>query len=339
MGSDLCSEFNTGLRPMEEILLEIEAGEVPGMPTTKERFEGIEARFKIIEGHLGICPKISKSRFRPETLAEWSEVVGVALALVVATCTATWYLGGLMLGNRINAALGPIQNKVNAINGDIREIKGELESLRSNLDTVSLRQLSANPTDPDSAKSAERILMKAKASGTNLPSETISSVAKKFIAASQKSPDAWSAALAFFRYRSFLNASGASPLSNLTPYQHTHYNYFIEPVGPPPALSHWGSVPIARAARLNKIGTNLNANLPQGDEFLLLDGGTVVVDNMDIKNVVFRNATIVYNGNPLIMESVYFIDCTFLIKRSARSYALSAHLIEPPPINYSAPNT
>jgi len=53
------------------------------------------------------------------------------LAIVVAACGATLYLGSLIVDGRIQTALKPMQDNITQITGDVREIKGELTVLRA----------------------------------------------------------------------------------------------------------------------------------------------------------------------------------------------------------------
>jgi hypothetical protein len=75
------------------------------------------------------------------------------------------------------------------------------------------------------------------------------------------------------------------------------------------------AVPIAQAARLGLIGEDENKDLSQGNPYLLVDGGGIVIDGMDIKNVIFRGVHIVYRGGPLKMSNAYFADCVFDVIR------------------------
>lgn len=211
--------------------------------------------------------------------------------------------------------------------------------MQGKLDTASLRQLSTNPTNPHDAKAAKDLLTHAKANGTSIPLETISDTAKKFIEVSQKSPDAWSAALASLDYRSFLNAGSVSPVAGLNahPSRGTVYDVWTAVKNQSGMLAfHYGSVPISQAARFNRIGTNRNANLPTGDAFLEVDNATgILLDGMEIRNVIVRNSTVTYNGGPVILQNVYFINCTFQIVRNQKGQAISANLLESSPVTYS----
>ena len=65
-----------------------------------------------------------------------------------------------------------------------------------------------------------------------------------------------------------------------------------------------------------------------GFAFLALDGHDrteFTLDGFRIRHVIFRNARIVYDGGPVNLQDVYFVNCTFEIKQRA---ARKSHLLE-----------
>ena len=59
------------------------------------------------------------------------------------------------------------------------------------------------------------------------------------------------------------------------------------------------------------------------------------LDNMQLKNVVVQNTDVIYEGGPIILENVHFLNCNFEIKRAPNSEELTAYLLEPGPITFS----
>ena len=47
-----------------------------------------------------------------------------------------------------------------------------------------------------------------------------------------------------------------------------------------------------------------------------------VLDGFYLENVVFENANIIYNGGPVILQNVRFVNCTFDVRRSSQSEKL-----------------
>jgi hypothetical protein len=86
-----------------------------------------------------------------------------------------------------------------------------------------------------------------------------------------------------------------------------------------PAPPHSSSVYIGESGMIGNlrffrdsvfIGENALSSSPKGTV------GTVI-DNVILENVVFRDATIVYNGGPLRLNKVQFINCRFRVGNSA----------------------
>jgi hypothetical protein len=50
-----------------------------------------------------------------------------------------------------------------------------------------------------------------------------------------------------------------------------------------------------------------------------------------MKKVILRNVNIFYDGGPLEMPDVYFINCTFEVKQQSNGQRLVAAVLEPPP--------
>lgn len=92
------------------------------------------------------------------------------------------------------------------------------------------------------------------------------------------------------------------------------------------AGGHESSEKSARLERLDK-------PQPEGSEFAfyVVDGGldTIVLDGAYMRHVVLRNADIQYDGGPIKLEDVYFVNCTFhsRFKLTPRTMDLSRQLL------------
>ena len=98
-------------------------------------------------------------------------------------------------------------------------------------------------------------------------------------------------------------------------------------------------VPNADAARFELLRERLNATHPVGPDYLLIDGTpkTVVnLDNLHLKNVIFRNTTIRYTGAPLRLENVSFVNCTFDVQYTPNAIALADSLLKNSAVEFSA---
>jgi hypothetical protein len=72
-----------------------------------------------------------------------------------------------------------------------------------------------------------------------------------------------------------------------------------------------GHVPQEQSARLEFLThPHLHGS---GFGFFVIEGGdeAIVLDGMYIKNGIVRNARIIYNGAPMRLENVYFVNCSF----------------------------
>jgi hypothetical protein len=70
-----------------------------------------------------------------------------------------------------------------------------------------------------------------------------------------------------------------------------------------------------------------NRTHSSGDAYLTVEGGAPVLDDMHLKNVVIRNAFVVYNGGKLELENVYFINCTFQIAKNDNGKSFLGNLV------------
>jgi hypothetical protein len=97
-----------------------------------------------------------------------------------------------------------------------------------------------------------------------------------------------------------------------------------------------GTVPHDVAAKIAPIGTDIDNDLKVGDAYIVEDGGGIIIDGMEMRDVVFRGTHIVYNGGPIRMTNVYFLNCTFEMepKKNTRNLAIAV-LAPSPAITFS----
>jgi hypothetical protein len=82
-------------------------------------------------------------------------------------------------------------------------------------------------------------------------------------------------------------ANATSPLAYLAEHpSNTEYSIRDESSS---QMARFGRAPISQAARLNRIGHDLNADHKEGDAYLLVFGGRVQLDDAETKNIVFRD--------------------------------------------------
>src|SRR5260370_38712578 len=103
---------------------------------------------------------------------------------------------------------------------------------------------------------------------------------------------------------------------------------YDNPFGSPTySVTVGGKVPTGKSVILQKMGHNIVQ--PSGDdEIMLIDGGTLHLDNMQMRSIIFRNATITYtyNGGPLVLNRIIFVKCTFVLANTPGGRAFAASL-------------
>jgi hypothetical protein len=192
------------------------------------------------------------------------------------------------------------------------------------------RRLKENANDPShyqNTQDATRALIRAKMSNIKMNPSVVESTGRRFMEASVKSPDAWETAQQYLDYRSFLNANFVPSLGQLTPWKDSRYqsalhikpSVFLDSPLPVRALSvsfAGGYVRPEHSARLEFLSNPQSET--SGIGIFVIDGGADIVglDDMYMKNVIVRNSTVEYDGGPVRLENVYFVNCSFHFQRT-----------------------
>jgi hypothetical protein len=216
----------------------------------------------------------------------------------------------------------------------LSDIAKRLDKIDTALSLAQLEKITANPIDKTSAFAAQKLIADAQAQSIKLPADALEQAGKKLVAASTNEPMAWDAAMDFLNYRSSNNVFPKQiPESDIKIALITEYGMFSPPPGMAiPQIAHSAQiVPREVAAQLNQIGIDFNKDNPKGAAFLIALGGGAIIDGMQLRNVIFHNVHIFYNGGPLIMTNVYFVNCTFEMKSSKNSKNLALAALAPTP--------
>jgi hypothetical protein len=96
------------------------------------------------------------------------------------------------------------------------------------------------------------------------------------------------------------------------------------------------ALPKKDGAVLEPIGANLNAAKTVVNEFVVLKGGGILLDGYHIKNAVLIGVHVTYNGGPVRMENVTFINCQFSIRRTKPGEEFADASIKHDRITFSA---
>ena len=193
-----------------------------------------------------------------------------------------------------------------------------------------LQQASLDPADSSNIKRAKLVLAGARAAQIPIASSTLDGTGKRFVDASARTPESWNAALEFVNYKSSLKKAAPS-LGPSTPSDNRLVYYFLfSPHGMEhPSVKSGGVAPRADAAQYDIIGRNQNAGLELGNAFLIATGGAQILDGMQFKNVIFQGVEIYYNGGPVLLTNVTFINCTFKMIAAQNSRGLATAILSP----------
>ncbi len=283
-------------------------------------------------------PPTPKPNPEPQPNPFWNSVkisVLSSLATAAILTFAGWvffystdYIGLLVdkkIDTKLQAAIEKSDGKLQTITDKLDTLGQRVTKIEGKLEGFKIQNLAMQPNKAVNAKRASDILNTAKKEGTRLDPESITIAGKEFIAAgvSSSEPGVWNAALAFLDYRSFLNVALAPPTDKFAPrdkellgwkfeLDYTHFK-----VGDTGKITTGGKVPAEKAAVLELIGSHYNVGETIGFEFLLIAdlSAGFKLDGMKLKNIIFKDTKIIYEGGPVEMENVYFVNCTFEVSK------------------------
>jgi hypothetical protein len=266
-------------------------------------------------------------------LREWS-VLGATATVIIALLA--------LAGTAFYQAVARVERQAAFETNTTRtleEIRSEIKELRGSQTRASFTQEVIAKPNQETAKALTATLQTAKKDKISLPPDAIDEGGKKFIAAATKIPEAWNAALAFLDYRSYLNVPPPGAIQQPGKGFLTAYT-----AGPNAAsglqttmqwIGHSLAPDVPQYRRIDS--PDLNKDLQTGPDFLLLDNAKLLLDGMFIKKVVFRDSHIIYKGGSVILENVYFVNCTFEIVRQPTGQSLAeAVLASSPAVTFKA---
>jgi hypothetical protein len=220
-------------------------------------------------------------------------ITAIALAATVIGSLVLWYVNS-HIPTAIKSELAPTNERVAKIESKIDSANERFAQLESQLSLVLRRILKETATGtPNEVQVkmvlAKNILSEAEKQDVVLDPPLIVEGGQSILMAELNHPElapiAWDTATQFVAYRSFLNAKlYPFPVSGII----AGPNGGVR--GKPPCCGHF--------------------------ESMFIDGGTNKLDWLSFTNVLFRNCTIEYDGNPLILNNVHFENCKFQIAKN-----------------------
>jgi len=141
----------------------------------------------------------------------------------------------------------------------------------------------------------------------------------------------WDAATKVLGYISFLNTKVAPPIGDVTaPGQDfvISSDFYQPPSWKMNSIAWIGTSRPPDIPELRPIGgQDVNQKSPIASSYLLIKGGTLKLDGLFIKRAIFSNAHIEYDGGPLSLVGVYFINCTFTVAPKANGQLLAGKIL------------
>jgi hypothetical protein len=249
----------------------------------------------------------------------------------------------VLIEKKLTPAVKGIADQLSGLTEKIGKLEGRFDQLDS-------EQKKATKLQLNKLSAQIAILQKTK---TKIDQQTVAQLGEGvlgFVSSSDAkvSELAWDTATRLANYRTTLNQA-AAPRINIAklavpkPYLHiTVVSRILAPgppgTGPVVGVDETKSVPFSDTARYEKIGEPNQSQQP-GPEYIVVTGKSVeiLLDGYRLKNVVIHDVQVLYGGGPLIMENVYFVNCTFHFppKPLPNADQLTAAILNSPSISFS----
>ena len=270
-----------------------------------------------------------KSPTIPENIADIKTAVAT---LHTKVNIMFWVLGGFF------AALLGIFGYIYVLNGTVSTLRGEMNHVTQSAYTASVKLDAQAPSKPENITSVANTLQTARKEKVKIDLDVIQRAGSQFIAAVQENEDAWKAAISFVDYRSFLNEDYQPRLEHLHPSDNPHYSFTItikSRSGTTGRILYRGQILASGVADPGNSALYQpleSTQTPSGFAFLLVRStgpdDVLVLDGHRIKNVVIADSTVEYDGGPLLLENVYFVNCSFILPVANKARALGQAVLE-----------
>lgn len=232
--------------------------------------------------------------------------------------------------------------------GVISSIQGRLGQTVESAYASDIKLDAFTPLEPDSSTSAVKTLQLARQEKIRIDAEVVKAAGKRFLSASEgQNNAAWKAAIAFIDYRSFLNTDNQPDLGPPKAVENPEYHFVItvkSAAGAQAPYTHfvgqvlpYGTATAEGSARYEPIDSSQG---PSGFAYVLVrqtgPNNLLVLDDKRIKNVVIADSAIEYDGGPLLLENVYFVNCSFVLQPTTKSLALGKGILESASVKFDS---
>jgi hypothetical protein len=235
-------------------------------------------------------------------------VVGVLVAVI------GWLAGNCLTFYRdANNRLADQKQFEQKTNDRLEAIEKSLDGLKGQLLAGTIQQLSSSPVDKTTVANIQKTIEKAKSQNVRLEPSDLKLAGQHLVSVSQTSPEAWQAAQALLSYRTFLNSDVTANLNTFTVPPNTTLNLIPRPQNLTGGqFDLLGPATKDNQARLIELGmSNVRPPGEYGPNWIRIKGGTLKLDGLLFKKVVIEGAVIRYDGGPISLVDVYFVNCRF----------------------------
>jgi hypothetical protein len=204
-----------------------------------------------------------------------------------------------------------------------------------------LTESSTDPANPQSVKEVKQVLDRAQTAGIKIPADVLQIAGTKFLQASERNPEAWDAIAALLGYRTFLNVN-LSPAAHETFGRADSNSWQITAIielqgkGPGTLTATYPNrlVPASQAFVFQRRGEERRLT-NQGHPYVRITGtGEAILDDIELRNVIFDGVKIGYDGGPISMENVYFVNCKFELKQTIPTRLFAQNVLEHVPTTF-----
>jgi hypothetical protein len=217
-----------------------------------------------------------------------------------------------------------------------------LQTIQDALHVVQISRAADTPTSPSSQAEAKAVIAQARKNPSRpLPIPIIEHAGTQFVNAAPSDPNAWNVALDFAAYRTSENRERS--LGDYYPFDSKNnprlaisrfaIHYPLDK-GPPAFTTSKARVPVSQSARLEPIGEPTKQDGPDGPFSILGVGGAIELDGVNARHVVFQGTEIYYNGGPLNLYEVAFVNCLFHLENNPSTRAFAQVVLTAPTINF-----
>ena len=287
-----------------------------------------------------------------ERVSNWARTHGGSIVTIL-----------VILGSAFAGVRYIINSEVSDIRSDIATLKTNVSSLETSLGTTNRRidDLLTKALDrafPQATASREKIrsslgpmrgvLQLAKDANVKLNPQLLRNYGQQVLTISgdpNTSGDVWGVLGSLLNYRSFLNVED-SPAAHedFEPSMRSGWNmtahFYVAVKGP-------GSITLTYPNRLVRASDScvyqpLKSTwtaTSEGHPFVRVtaNGNPILtLDGFHLKNVIFDGVKVEYDGGPLMMEDVYFVNCRFDVKPTGPSRQFTLAILRNVPASFSA---